>query len=204
MKNFDKMAEEYADRVKLNPNTYRGDIVTAYVCGCICGCIDSLSSVDKGEAMTAEEIVNGIAEFGEKIDDILEDYFHKKIDLLEVRKQLLGLYSSALRKVETSILMPMSAREWFAKETNRKVEEFDDYDLHVCRVAEGYARTVKVEMPSEDKIENRAKELYDIGMDLEDESPISYTHKQVCLREAQCLRAGARWAIEQIKHLNKL
>lgn len=42
MKNFDKMAEEYADRVKLNPNTYRGDVVTAYVCGCM----DSLSPTD--------------------------------------------------------------------------------------------------------------------------------------------------------------
>jgi hypothetical protein len=35
MKNFYKMAEEYADKVILHPNTYRGDVVTAYVCGCM-------------------------------------------------------------------------------------------------------------------------------------------------------------------------
>ena len=29
--------------------------------------------------------------------------------------------------------------EWYANETNREVIEFDDYDLHVCKVAEQYA-----------------------------------------------------------------
>jgi len=31
------------------------------------------------------------------------------------------------------------ALEWYANETNREVIEFDDYDLHVCKVAERYA-----------------------------------------------------------------
>ena len=99
-------------------------------------------------SLTAEEIVNGIAEFGEKIDDILEDYFHKKIDLLEVRKQLLGLYSFALRKVE---------------------------------------------MPSEE--------------DVDKEFPITSETKAVTLSyqaNQMAKREGAKWAIDQIKHLNKL
>lgn len=33
MKTFDEKAEEYADKVALDKNTYRGDVVTAYVCG---------------------------------------------------------------------------------------------------------------------------------------------------------------------------
>ena len=32
------------------------------------------------------------------------------------------------------------ALEWYANETNREVIEFDDYDLHVCKVAEQYHR----------------------------------------------------------------
>jgi hypothetical protein len=31
-------------------------------------------------------------------------------------------------------------REWYAKKTNRKVDEFDDYDLHICNVIFGYVQ----------------------------------------------------------------
>jgi len=30
--------------------------------------------------------------------------------------------------------------EWYAKETNKTVADFDEYDLHVCRVVEGYKK----------------------------------------------------------------
>lgn len=33
MKTINEKAEEYADKVELDKNTYRGDVVTAYVCG---------------------------------------------------------------------------------------------------------------------------------------------------------------------------
>jgi hypothetical protein len=29
-------------------------------------------------------------------------------------------------------------QSWYAKETNREIVKFDDYDLHVCRVAKAY------------------------------------------------------------------
>jgi len=34
-------------------------------------------------------------------------------------------------------------QEWYAKERNIKVDEFDDYDAHVCRVANAYGNAVK-------------------------------------------------------------
>tara|TARA_R110000772_G_scaffold44329_5_gene102022 strand:+ start:2701 stop:2955 length:255 start_codon:yes stop_codon:yes gene_type:complete len=34
-------------------------------------------------------------------------------------------------------------QEWYAKERSIKVEEFDDYDAHVCRVANAYGNIVK-------------------------------------------------------------
>lgn len=33
-------------------------------------------------------------------------------------------------------------KEWYAKERNITVAEFDEYDLHVCRVAQGFANYV--------------------------------------------------------------
>ena len=140
---------------------------------------------DKGEAeMTAEEFLK-------------EKYHTKNISgesVFSLQRHIEDMEEySALRKVETSILMPMSAREWFAKETNRKVEEFDDYDLHVCRVAEGYARTVKVEMPSDDDI----KEQFPIKSE-------TTALTSLFIERNMNRREGAKWAIEQIKHLNKL
>jgi hypothetical protein len=44
---------------------------------------------------------------------------------------------------------------------------------------------------TDDVIETRAIELFDAGMALED-VPASYTHKEVCLHEAQGYRAGAK------------
>jgi|WetSurMetagenome_2_1015567.scaffolds.fasta_scaffold00103_17 hypothetical protein len=35
MKTMDERAEEYINLVQLNPNSYKGDVETAYVCGCI-------------------------------------------------------------------------------------------------------------------------------------------------------------------------
>lgn len=35
--------------------------------------------------------------------------------------------------------MSKEAREWYAKERGISVEELDDYDLHVTRVAQAYA-----------------------------------------------------------------
>ena len=32
----------------------------------------------------------------------------------------------------------LSADEWYAKETNRRVDEFDSFDLHICRVVKQY------------------------------------------------------------------
>lgn len=57
---------------------------------------------------------------GEKIDKILEDYYQKRIDLLEVRKQLLLLFSvsnSALIdyiETEAEVLIPIE--EMFNKD----------------------------------------------------------------------------------------
>ena len=34
-------------------------------------------------------------------------------------------------------------QEWYAKERNIKICEFDDYDAHVCRVANAYVNVVK-------------------------------------------------------------
>ena len=34
-------------------------------------------------------------------------------------------------------------QEWYANERNIKVDEFDDYDAHVCRVANAYGNVVK-------------------------------------------------------------
>jgi len=33
--------------------------------------------------------------------------------------------------------------EWYAKETNKTVSDFDEYDAHVCRVVEGYKKAQK-------------------------------------------------------------
>ena len=46
---------------------------------------------------------------------------------------------------------------------------------------------------SDEEIELRAKELFNIHMELVDESPISYSHESLCLHECQGLRAGAKW-----------
>lgn len=42
----------------------------------------------------------------------------------------------------------MDAKEYYSKLIDRKEEEFDDYDMHVCRVAEKYyiARTKEEEI----------------------------------------------------------
>ena len=144
---------------------------------------ENISPVDKGEAVTAEEVLTKKC-----LENKVWLTSNERHTMLEAMEEY-----SALRKVETSILMPMSAREWFAKETNRKVEEFDDYDLHVCRVAEGYARTVKVEMPSDDDI----KEQFPIKSE-------TTALTSLFIERNMNRREGAKWAIEQIKHLNKL
>ena len=49
------------------------------------------------------------------------------------------------------------------------------------------------EKPTDEEIEKEAIALFESGMALENESPISYTHKQLRLHEAQTFRAGAKW-----------
>jgi hypothetical protein len=34
-------------------------------------------------------------------------------------------------------------QEWYANERNIKVDEFDDYDAHVCKVVNAYGNVVK-------------------------------------------------------------
>ena len=34
-------------------------------------------------------------------------------------------------------------QEWYANERNIKVDEFDEYDAHVCKVANAYGNVVK-------------------------------------------------------------
>lgn len=34
-------------------------------------------------------------------------------------------------------------QKWYAKERGIKIEEFDDYDAHVCRVANAYGNVVE-------------------------------------------------------------
>ncbi len=36
-----------------------------------------------------------------------------------------------------------SIKEWYAKETNRQVSEFDDYDNHICSVVEKFVNSEK-------------------------------------------------------------
>lgn len=43
-------------------------------------------------------------------------------------------------------------QDWYAKEIGKAVEEFDDYDTHVCRVANAYGNVVG------DKIINNLKQ----------------------------------------------
>jgi hypothetical protein len=52
---------------------------------------------------------------------------------------------------------------------------------------------------SDEEIEKRALELLAAGIALKEESPVSYTHMQVCLHEAQGLRAGAKWYRDQVQ-----
>lgn len=35
---------------------------------------------------------------------------------------------------------------WYANKINKTMDEFDEYDLHVCRVAEGYAAKIKTDL----------------------------------------------------------
>jgi hypothetical protein len=52
-------------------------------------------------------------------------------------------------------------RTWYAKETNREVTEFDDYDLHICRVVKSYLEQYRAEGMGE-KCDGCGKELMPI------------------------------------------
>jgi len=77
-----------------------------------------------------------------------------------------------------------------------KSESLDWIKIASIKV-ERYLNTFVVQKPTDKEIELRAIELLESGMALQNESPISYTHKQVCLHDAQGFRAGAKWAREK-------
>ena len=68
------------------------------------------------------------------------------------------------------------------------------------RFAEAYHEAKMKEVTDED-IMKWAIALFEAHMELEDESPISYSHKRLCLYQAQGYRAGARAMRDgKIKH----
>ena len=81
------------------------------------------------------------------------------------------------------------------------IAKFYDTELADEYIAFKMGKNKPVEIPeiSDEEIENEAQELFKAGMALEDESPLSYSHKQVCLHEAQGKRAGAKWYRSELK-----
>jgi hypothetical protein len=75
------------------------------------------------------------------------------------------------------------------------------YAIDMPKILEAYHESRMKEIPeiTDEEIEVEAQELYKAGMALEDESRISYTHKQVCLHETQGKRAGAKWYRDELK-----
>jgi len=90
--------------------------------------------------------------------------------------------------------------QWYADKTNREVTEFDDYDLHVCRVAEEYAQTVK--MPSEEEIEKQFPTNIQAIKIKEGFDKMSYNGEQslrLIARHNESKKEGAKWVIDLMK-----
>lgn len=144
------MAEEYADRVTLNPNTYRGDVVTAYVCGCM----DVLSPVDKGEAMTAEQW----------FDNHSDCYTHNDIENVPAMTKETFLKYSALRKVENGI----NPTKWLINHFKKLQSEGEKMSWdQIIKIAElAYSEyhipdvRKEVEMPSEEDAKAEATKRF--------------------------------------------
>ncbi|HLD89418.1 MAG TPA: hypothetical protein VI911_00100 [Patescibacteria group bacterium] len=77
------------------------------------------------------------------------------------------------------------------KPTDEDLESLMTHDKET--IAKWYLDLVKrSKAVTDEQIEKAAKELFESHMALKDESPTSYTHKTLCLHEAQGFRAGAK------------
>jgi hypothetical protein len=78
----------------------------------------------------------------------------------------------------------MNAKEYYAKETNRQVDELDEYDLHICNVAEEYHQAkLKDELPTEGEIKKEF--VNEFG-----DAPTKWNKFRL---------QGAKWAINLLK-----
>jgi len=66
-------------------------------------------------------------------------------------------------------------QDWYAKERGVKVDEFDDYDAHVCRVANAYGSVVKNTRAMEFDLEYKLGLFREEQPSLFDENDARYT-----------------------------
>jgi len=76
------------------------------------------------------ELISEIESIIKVKQDTIDLNVKTNMDLVKTIQKMISKDKSKLEK----------ALEWYANKTNREVIEFDDYDLHVCKVAQQYYR----------------------------------------------------------------
>ena len=154
----------------------------------------SLSPVDKGEDMAAEEVLTKkclenkvwlTSNERHTMLEAMEEYSALRNHVPDVGKEVDQMTAQELKEIFNA-----NAHEWVNNGyTNTRCMNMDEF----VRTTYKMFQDRKVEIPSEE--------------DVDKEFPITSQTKAVTLSyqaNQMAKREGAKWAIEQIKHLNKL
>lgn len=144
--------------------------------------------------------------------EILDSYFSEsgsELNKLQKKWALLAMQEYADLKVREKLIslsfdlenaQSVNLREVLHNALTEYIQDSDYNNMYAQTVSEFVDTYLSTHEPTcqvtDDEIEKRAQEVYESHMALEDESPVTYSHKSLCLHEKQAYKAGA-WYVQE-------